>query len=109
MIYIFQLRIAHLKKLMEITYETNDYYKKRFDQADMSLQDLKSFQDYRQVPFLEKEDLRRDVKIMISRVSEHPRKMCAWILQKARGREFVTAGTSTNLLKPFKYCCFKAG
>jgi hypothetical protein len=49
------------------------------------------------------------IKIVIGGMAEHAGEVSAGILQKSRSRQFVTAGSSANLLKSLKNTCFKSG
>jgi phenylacetate-CoA ligase len=55
------------KKLIRFAYDMNVFYRKRFDDAGVRPEDIRSIEDIRALPILTKEDIRRETDEMISR------------------------------------------
>ncbi|MBW2636483.1 MAG: phenylacetate--CoA ligase [Deltaproteobacteria bacterium] len=52
------LQLKRLKQVLERVYHTVGFYKRAFDNAAVSLDDIKTYDDIRRLPFTEKKDLR---------------------------------------------------
>ena len=55
-----------LKSLLNAIYENNDYYRRRFIETGIKPSQMNSYADFLKIPILEKEELRKNVKFMIS-------------------------------------------
>ncbi|MEA3470297.1 MAG: phenylacetate--CoA ligase [Thermodesulfobacteriota bacterium] len=54
------LQLKRLKQVLERVYHTVGFYKRAFDNAAVSLDDIKTLDDMRRLPFTEKEDLKEN-------------------------------------------------
>jgi phenylacetate-CoA ligase len=54
------LQLKRLKQILERVYHTVGFYKRAFDNAAVSLDDIKTLDDIRRLPFTEKKDLREN-------------------------------------------------
>ncbi len=54
------LQLKRLKHVLERVYHTVGFYKRAFDNAAVSLDDIKTLDDMRRLPFTEKEDLKEN-------------------------------------------------
>lgn len=52
------LQLRLLRKTLERVYENNAFYKKTFDDAGVKIEDIKTIDDIRRLPFLTKQDIR---------------------------------------------------
>jgi len=52
------LQLSRLQQTLKLAYENNDFYKAKMDDSDVRPEDVKTLEDLRQVPFLDKEDFR---------------------------------------------------
>jgi phenylacetate-CoA ligase len=53
-----ELQLTRLKDLVHRVYSKNKYYKKKFDEANLKPDGIKTLQDIEKIPFLTKQDLR---------------------------------------------------
>lgn len=64
---IHELQLAKIKKLVEYAYETNEFYKSRWDDIGAKPQDIETFDDFHKLPLLTKDDLRQHLEQLFSK------------------------------------------
>ncbi|HDN96256.1 MAG TPA: phenylacetate--CoA ligase, partial [Thermoplasmatales archaeon] len=52
-----ELQLKRLKKVIKMAYERNKIYHKKFDEAGIKPDDIKSLDDLNKIPFLTKDEL----------------------------------------------------
>jgi len=88
-----EYQMQQLNKLLHHAYENVPYYRRIFDTRGLKPKDIQDFKDLRKLPFLTKDDVRKNLKDLIARN----------ILQE--NIEYVTTGGSTAT--PTKFAILK--
>jgi len=80
-----EYQIRQLEKLLKHAYENVPYYRRVFDERGLKPKDIQDFDDLRKLPYLEKDDVRKNLKDLIAR--NIPKEDI----------EYVTTGGSTGI------------
>lgn len=65
-----ELQLKRLQKTVKLAYDNVPYYKKRFDQANIKPEDIKTLKDIEKLPFTSKDDLRESYPLGMLAVDE---------------------------------------
>lgn len=57
---IEKIQLERLKKIVKKVYKSTPFYKKKFDEINLKVSDIKTLDDIRKIPFTTKEDLRQN-------------------------------------------------
>ena len=55
-----RLQFLRLRKILERVYENSPFYKKKWDAAGIKPEDIRSLEDFEQIPFVTKDEIRQD-------------------------------------------------
>ncbi|MBU1752347.1 hypothetical protein KKG56_00560 [bacterium] len=64
---IKELQWQRMKNLLSHAYQNVSYYKMIFDKVGLTLKDITSFEDWKKLPFLEKDNIKNNLEMLIAR------------------------------------------
>jgi len=88
-------QLDRLQTLLEVVYNNNDFYRRRFDEAGIKPRDIQTLRDFKHLPLLRKEEVRQNTPKMISN---------GYTIDKLK--KFQTGGSTGKALDIFitEYC-----